>query len=205
MWNCRSASSKGRRGEQRSRSSSPETGVGSGTKGSSTNKGRPFSKPISRALNMSVTQKVVGCLRSNVLTILNIAGVFSGVVLALVLRSSREEKWTQREIVYVGFVGESLINTTCRLHLFLVLFSITYTLCPFLGSFLMGTNDLHHVSRWRTGKQNDENECGQLILSQHQLAVGLLSSTPYRTRWNPKPLMFFYSVLHSTHAHKLRV
>jgi hypothetical protein len=56
---------------------------------------------------MSVTQKVVGCLRSNVLTILNIAGVFSGVVLALVLRSSREEKWTQREIVYVGFVGES--------------------------------------------------------------------------------------------------
>jgi hypothetical protein len=40
-------------------------------------------------------------------TILNIAGVFSGVVLALALRSSREEKWTQREIVYVGFVGKS--------------------------------------------------------------------------------------------------
>lgn len=108
IWNfCRSASSKGRRGEQRSRSSSPETGVGSGTKGSSATKGRPFAKPISRALNMSVTQKVVGCLRSNVLTILNIAGVFSGVVLALALRSSREEKWTQREIVYVGFVGKS--------------------------------------------------------------------------------------------------
>lgn len=95
---------------------------------------------------MSATQKVVGCLKSNVLTILNIAGVFSGVVLALVLRSSREEKWTQREIVYVGFVGESLINTTRRFHFFLVLFSIIYTLCPYLGSFLMGTNDLHHVS-----------------------------------------------------------
>jgi hypothetical protein len=60
---------------------------------------------------MSVTQKVVGCLRSNVLTILNIAGVFSGVVLALALRSSREEKWTQREIVYVGFVGELRLGT----------------------------------------------------------------------------------------------
>ncbi|XP_046454361.1 excitatory amino acid transporter 3-like isoform X1 [Daphnia pulex] len=110
VQHVRSASLKGRRGEQRSRSSSPETGVGSGTKGSSATKGRPFAKPISRALNMSVTQKVVGCLRSNVLTILNIAGVFSGVVLALALRSSREEKWTQREIVYVGFVGDLFLR-----------------------------------------------------------------------------------------------
>lgn len=132
VWNfCRSASSKGRRGEQRSRSSSPETGVGSGTKGSSATKGRPFAKPISRALNMSVTQKVVGCLRSNVLTILNIAGVFSGVVLALALRSSREDKWTQREIVYVGFVGESRLGT-CNHG---VEIRVVLSVCPFLGHF----------------------------------------------------------------------
>lgn len=132
VWNfCRSASSKGRRGEQRSRSSSPETGVGSGTKGSSATKGRPFAKPISRALNMSVTQKVVGCLRSNVLTILNIAGVFSGVVLALALRSSREDKWTQREIVYVGFVGELRLGT-CNHG---VEIRVVLSVCPFLGHF----------------------------------------------------------------------
>lgn len=55
---------------------------------------------------MGVVAKVVGCLRTNILTILNILGVFSGVVIALILRASREEKWTQREIVYVGFVGK---------------------------------------------------------------------------------------------------
>ena len=112
----RSASSKGRRGS-RSRSSSPETGAGGGKSSTSGGgggaKGRPlFAKPISRALNMSATAKVVGCLRSNVLTILNILGVFSGVVVALILRASREEKWTQREIVYVGFVGKKELRAT---------------------------------------------------------------------------------------------
>ncbi|XP_045026374.1 excitatory amino acid transporter 3 isoform X4 [Daphnia magna] len=114
-----SASSKGRREEQRSRSSSPETGAGSATKG------RPlFAKPISRALEMSVTTKVVGCLRSNILTILNITGVFSGVVLALVLRASREEKWTQREIIYVGFVGDLFLRMLKCLILPLIISSM---------------------------------------------------------------------------------
>lgn len=80
---------------------------------------------------MSVTQKVVGCLRSNVLTILNIAGVFSGVVLALALRSSREDKWTQREIVYVGFVGELRLGT-CNHG---VEIRVVLSVCPFLGHF----------------------------------------------------------------------
>ena len=59
---------------------------------------------IERTANMSA--KVVGCLRTNILTILNILGVFLGIVLALILRASREEKWTQREIVYIGFIGK---------------------------------------------------------------------------------------------------
>ena len=59
---------------------------------------------------MSTSAKVVGCLRSNVLTILNIMGVFGGVVLALILRNTREEKWTQREIIYVGFIGNSVVQ-----------------------------------------------------------------------------------------------
>lgn len=65
---------------------------------------------------MSATAKVLGCLRSNVLTILNILGVFSGVVVALILRASREDKWTQREIIYVGFIGKTGAPLT-RSHL----------------------------------------------------------------------------------------
>ena len=45
-------------------------------------------------------------VRHNILTLLNIAGVIGGVVVAIVLRSSRNEKWTAREIMYVGFVGQ---------------------------------------------------------------------------------------------------
>ena len=103
------SASKNRRGSgDRSRSSSPEErgkrhGQGGGGKSS-----RPlFGEKMSRVANMSATAKVLGCLRSNVLTILNILGVFSGVVVALILRASREEKWTQREIIYVGFIGNA--------------------------------------------------------------------------------------------------
>ena len=110
----RSASSKGR-AESRSRSCSPE-----GRPSDKAHRGkssRPlFNKERLRLSsdNMSPAAKVVGCLRNNVLTILNILGVFTGVVVALILRNSREEKWTQREIVYVGFVGKCR-----RRHLFL--------------------------------------------------------------------------------------
>lgn len=49
-------------------------------------------------------------VRHNILTLLNIAGVIGGVVVAIVLRSSRNEKWTAREIMYVGFVGELFLR-----------------------------------------------------------------------------------------------
>ena len=49
---------------------------------------------------------VVRFIRHNILTLLNIAGVIGGVVVAVVLRASRDEPWTAREVMYVGFVGQ---------------------------------------------------------------------------------------------------
>ena len=57
--------------------------------------------------NTNSCDNVKNCLRRNLLTILNVVGVVTGVVVALILRHFRPEKWTQREIIYVGFVGES--------------------------------------------------------------------------------------------------
>jgi hypothetical protein len=61
--------------------------------------------------NSRVSNEVKNCLRRNLLTILNVVGVVTGVVVALILRHFRPEKWTQREIIYVGFVGESACLT----------------------------------------------------------------------------------------------
>jgi len=119
-----SASSKGR-AESRSRSCSPE-----GRPSDKAHRGkssRPlFNKERLRLSsdNMSPAAKVVGCLRNNVLTILNILGVFTGVVVALILRNSREEKWTQREIVYVGFVGDLFLRMLKMLILPLIVSSM---------------------------------------------------------------------------------
>jgi len=93
----------------RSRSSSPETG-GAGVGGQSTDKKKSSRPLVSKPATMTTTSKMLECLRTNVLTILNIMGVLGGVVLALILRNSREEKWTQREIVYVGFIGNFVRN-----------------------------------------------------------------------------------------------
>jgi len=72
---------------------------------------------------MSPGAQVVGCLRRNVLTILNIIGVLAGVIIALVLKSYRE-KWTQREVVYVGFIGELFLRMLKMLILPLIVSSM---------------------------------------------------------------------------------
>ena len=110
-FRCRSSTSK--RGRSRSRSQSPEARTSSDPAGGSKNSRPLFSKARIRLASrsgdaMSPGAQVVGCLRRNVLTILNIIGVLAGVIIALVLKSYRE-KWTQREVVYVGFIGKSCL------------------------------------------------------------------------------------------------
>ena len=62
---------------------------------------------------------VVRFVRTNILTLLNIAGVIGGVVVAVVLRASRDEPWSAREVMYVGFVGQFTPPSSSHLfHLF---------------------------------------------------------------------------------------
>ena len=109
----------------RSRSSSPETG-GAGTSGQNTDKKKSSRPLFSKPATMTTTGKMLECLRTNVLTILNIMGVLGGVVLALILRNSREERWTQREIVYVGFIGNFVRDDPLCCHLIKLLAMNTY-------------------------------------------------------------------------------
>lgn len=54
--------------------------------------------------------KCMSCMRTNLLTILTLIGVVIGSVLGIVLRSSRDEAWTQREIIYIQFVGDLFLR-----------------------------------------------------------------------------------------------
>ena len=45
-------------------------------------------------------------IMNNLLPILTILSVISGVFVAFMLRISREEPWTPREVMYIGYIGE---------------------------------------------------------------------------------------------------
>lgn len=74
--------------------------------------------------------KCLSCVCSNLLTILTLCGVIIGSVLGIVLRSSRDEAWTQREVVYIQFVGDLFL----RMLKGLVLPLIVSTLIAAIGS-----------------------------------------------------------------------
>ena len=56
------------------------------------------------------TEGTVSCLKTNLLTIATFAGVVVGVVLGVILRSSREEDWSKRDAMYVSFVGDLFLS-----------------------------------------------------------------------------------------------
>lgn len=68
--------------------------------------------------------KVWACLRTNLLTILTVGGVVAGVVLGLILRSVREEGWSDREIMYVEFIGDIFLRMLKCLILPLIVSSL---------------------------------------------------------------------------------
>lgn len=67
------------------------------------------------------TWKIV--LRENLLAILTVAGVLSGVALGFGLRS-REAKWTDREVMYVKFIGDLFLRMLKALILPLIISSL---------------------------------------------------------------------------------
>lgn len=64
------------------------------------------------------------CLRSNLLTLLTIVGVFAGVALGFILRSAKDEPWTAREISYVNFLGDLFLRMLKGLILPLIISSL---------------------------------------------------------------------------------
>lgn len=68
--------------------------------------------------------KVLTCLRTNLLTILTVGGVVAGAVLGIILRSVREEGWSDREIMYVEFLGDIFLRMLKCLILPLIVSSL---------------------------------------------------------------------------------
>lgn len=68
--------------------------------------------------------KVVSCLRTNLLTILTIGGVIAGGALGFILRAVREEGWTDREVMYIEFLGDLFLRMLKCLILPLIVSSL---------------------------------------------------------------------------------
>lgn len=63
-------------------------------------------------------------LKTNLLSILTIVGVFAGIALGFILRASKEEKWKPREIHYVNFLGDIFLRMLKGLILPLIVSSL---------------------------------------------------------------------------------
>lgn len=68
--------------------------------------------------------RVRSCLKGNLLAILTITGVVCGIILGIVLRETSHEKWTQREISYVNFMGDLFLRALKALILPLIISSL---------------------------------------------------------------------------------
>lgn len=74
--------------------------------------------------------KIPPMLKQNLLTILTVGGVIAGVVLGLVVRAASDEKWTEREVSYIYFLGDIFL----RMLKCLILPLIISTLISAVGS-----------------------------------------------------------------------
>lgn len=68
--------------------------------------------------------KVVGCLKTNLLTILTIGGVIAGGALGFILRAVRDEGWSDREVMYIEFLGDIFLRMLKCLILPLIVSSL---------------------------------------------------------------------------------
>ncbi|XP_074035138.1 excitatory amino acid transporter 1 isoform X2 [Leptinotarsa decemlineata] len=67
--------------------------------------------------------KCYGCLKQNTLTIATVTGVILGAIVGIVLRSSKDN-WTDREIMYIGYVGDVFLRMLKSLILPLIISSL---------------------------------------------------------------------------------
>lgn len=69
-------------------------------------------------------EKLLKFLSGQVLTIATLSAVVLGVIAALILRASSSTKWTDREVVYINFLGEIFLRMLKGLTLPLILSSL---------------------------------------------------------------------------------
>lgn len=68
--------------------------------------------------------KTVKCIRTNLLTILTIGGVVAGGALGFILRAARDQGWSDREIMYIEFLGDIFLRMLKCLILPLIVSSL---------------------------------------------------------------------------------
>ncbi|XP_017793364.1 PREDICTED: LOW QUALITY PROTEIN: excitatory amino acid transporter 1-like [Habropoda laboriosa] len=69
-------------------------------------------------------EKIRACLRHNSLTILTVGGVVGGVILGIILRNTRTQGWTPREIMYINYIGDLFLRMLKSLILPLIISSL---------------------------------------------------------------------------------
>ncbi|KAJ8941971.1 hypothetical protein NQ314_010192 [Rhamnusium bicolor] len=67
--------------------------------------------------------KCLACLKSNTLTIATVTGVVLGAIIGIILRETKEE-WTEREIMYIGYIGAVFLQMLKSLILPLIISSL---------------------------------------------------------------------------------
>ena len=75
-------------------------------------------------MSKTTRDRVKSFLRGNLLTFLTVIGVFGGVIFGVILRNSRDGPWTEREIMYVSYVGDIFLQMLKSLILPLIVASI---------------------------------------------------------------------------------
>lgn len=68
--------------------------------------------------------RVLKMLSEQILTLATLASVVFGVIVGLILRSSTSSKWSQREIMYINFIGELFLRMLKGLILPLIVSSL---------------------------------------------------------------------------------
>lgn len=67
--------------------------------------------------------KVLRCLKTNSLTLATVAGVLLGGIVGAILRSAKDD-WTEREVMYIGFLGQLFLRMLKGLILPLIISSL---------------------------------------------------------------------------------
>lgn len=70
------------------------------------------------------TDRIIKCCAGQLLTIATVAGVVLGAIVGLVLRATTDTPWTDRNVMYVNFIGELFLRMLKGLILPLIISSL---------------------------------------------------------------------------------